>query len=67
MKLTEKDRAQLLRMAGNIAGNICDSTLPEGEVWKHMVANYSASMALATMQAVDRLIEGEAINATMDE
>ena len=56
MKLSEKDRAQLLRMAGNIAGGICATNYAGND--RH-IATRSAELALATMQAVDKLIEEE--------
>ena len=60
MKVTDKDRSQLLRMAGNIAGGICaNPDLVEG-LTDEAIAKYSANIALATMQAVDRLLgEGQ--------
>jgi hypothetical protein len=54
--INEKDRGQLLRMAGNIAGGIMvHCNMYETET----VAEVSAKLALETLKEVDRLIEKE--------
>ena len=50
----EKDRSQLLQMAGNIAGGICSRQNFDGSNEK--IAEISAHIAWKTMQAVDKLI-----------
>jgi hypothetical protein len=51
-----KDRSQLLRMAGNIAGGLLAAT---PEMKDLPVAVYSAKLAMDTLREVDRLIEEE--------
>jgi hypothetical protein len=56
--ITEKDRGQLLRMAGNIAGGImADSSLrlPNDTAYD-AVAEKSARLAIKTLEAVDALL-----------
>jgi hypothetical protein len=52
--MTDKDRSQLLRMAGNIA---CGITGSRFDLPTDRIAEYSAEIALATMKAVDKLIQ----------
>ena len=50
--ITEKDRGQLLRMAGNIAcGMVSDGTTDQA-----LIARVSASIAYKTMLEIDRII-----------
>jgi hypothetical protein len=51
MKITEKDRGQLLRMAGNIACGLVGYTSEE------KIPALSAKIAYETMQSVDKLIQ----------
>jgi hypothetical protein len=58
MKITEKDRSQLLRMAGNIATGLIsrlDDDPPEDEV--KQIPEASAKLALTIMIHLDALIE----------
>ena len=56
--ITDKDRSQLLRMAGNIAGGMMIKA-----DWSALriedISMDSAKIALATMKAVDKLIQEE--------
>jgi hypothetical protein len=56
MKINDKDRSQLLRMAGNIAGGLVIA-YPDYEVTA--LAADAAELALATLTSVDNLIEQE--------
>lgn len=53
-KISEKDRSQLLRMAGNIA---CGIITGLNDVRYEEVAEASARLALATLRKVDKLIQ----------
>jgi len=60
MKINEKDRGQLLRMAGNIACGLSNgmnifSATGSREV--SLIANLSAEIAIETLGAVDKEIE----------
>lgn len=61
MAISEKDRSQLLRMAGNIAGDLAHAQAcgPNGygKENEENVSLAAASLALATLRQVDRLIE----------
>ena len=50
MKINEKDRGQLLRMAGNIACGLV------GHVDQSYIAVNAATIAIDTLKEVDRLI-----------
>lgn len=58
MKINDKDRSQLLRMAGNIACGIAHGLNPSqhDNVWELYIANCSARIAIETLKAVDREI-----------
>lgn len=59
-KISEKDRGQLLRMAGNIAGGIrCAYQSHEAITgWQHeMIAIESVDLALAILNEADKRIE----------
>ena len=55
--ITEKDRAQLLRMAGNIAAGIATGDEDLGEKDQCWIARASASLAYKTMLEIDKLTE----------
>lgn len=59
MKISEKDRGQLLRMAGNIACGLAMYPAPVrwDEAWERVISESSARIARMTLEAVDREIE----------
>lgn len=58
MKISEKDRGQILRMAGNIACGFASQANPYdlSDTGKLVAARVSAEIALLTLQEVDKLI-----------
>lgn len=59
MKIDQKDRGQLLRMAGNIAGGLVHGMNVHGVnngAVVALIANLSARIALQTMEELDRQI-----------
>lgn len=52
--ISEKDRSQLLRMAGNIACGLAQAKVYPDTVER--VADLAADIALATLKAVDKKI-----------
>lgn len=69
MTINEKDRSQLLRMAGNIACGLCSfqSHYVPNEKQSKNIAEASAFIALETMKEVDRLIAENNIVPANDE
>jgi len=62
-EILEKDRSQLLRMAGNIAAGLISSNFSLNEqdfsIDEHEISSMSASIAYKTMIEVDYIIEME--------
>lgn len=55
--INEKDRGQLLRMAGNIA---CGLATRADQVQMYLVPELSAQLAFETLKEVDKLIAEQA-------